>query len=107
MKEDETIRLLLECLKFISPGNVAQVGQSGLVRLLLGQPTALGTRASNPYKGKLAGKLKSRDIEKVLEQLVKMGWLEEVTCPAVLGGTYQALRLGEAGLKWLAVNQLE
>lgn len=96
---------MLECLINLTPGGDLLVGRAALVRLLLGQPTALGTRSSNPYKGVLAGKLKSREIEKLLAQLVQAGLMIEENTQTLLGGTYPALRLEQPAYDWLAQNK--
>ncbi len=100
LDDNELTELVLKCLHMLSGGE-AKVGRTGLVRLLLGQQTALGTRANNPYKGSLEGKLKVKELEGVIERLVTSGLIEEETARRAMGGTYQALRVSEGGLSWL------
>ena len=98
---DEATRLVLECLNFLSPQGEAQVGRTGLVRLLLGQPSALGTRANNAYKGSLEGRLKQKEVENLVERLVETGLIAEQAATGPTGISYRALRLDEAGYSWL------
>lgn len=102
--EEEATLLALGCLELVSGDGEARVGRSGLVRLLQGQPSALGTRATNRYKGSLEGKLKVKETEALMERLVVSGLIEEETVSGLYGRTYQALRVSEAGRFWLAEN---
>ncbi|MEI6046883.1 MAG: RecQ family ATP-dependent DNA helicase, partial [Chloroflexota bacterium] len=92
---------VLGCLGTLDPGgkSAAKIGRSGLIRLLLGQQSVLGTTASNPYKGSLAGQLKEKEIEALIEQLVSDGYIEQEEAYLTSGRAYQALRLTADG--WL------
>ncbi len=104
MDETEATRAILGCLALVSGDGEAKVGRSGLIRLLMGQPSALGTRASNRYKGSLEGKLKTKEAEALVEKLIKDGLIEEQTALRAMGGSYQALRVSQAGQFWLEEN---
>ncbi len=95
---------ILACLETISPPgeDKPKVGRTGLIRLLLGQPSALGTTASNPYKGVLAGKFKEKEIEAQISELVNEGYIEQQEAQLSSSGrTYMALRLSDKGYKVL------
>jgi ATP-dependent DNA helicase RecQ len=102
--EEEATRFALGCLELVTGEGEARVGRSGLVRLLQGQPSALGTRAANRYKGSLEGKLKVKETEALIERLVTSGLIEEESVSGLYGRSYQALRVSEAGRFWLEEN---
>ncbi len=101
IEEDEAARLTLACLDLVTGGGEARVGRSGLVRVLQGQPSALSTRANNPYKGSLEGKLKLKETEKLVERLIERGLIEEETVTGSYGREYQALKVSQTGQEWI------
>jgi ATP-dependent DNA helicase RecQ len=103
--EDAYALATLRCLSRIDPTGraTAWIAQSGLVRLLQGQSSVLGTSSSNPYKGALAGRLKEKQIENLIERLIEEGFIERQEMTLESGRAYPALRLSADG--WMVVTE--
>ncbi len=102
MADDESTGLILGSLNYITGGE-GQLGRSGLVNLLMGRKTALGTRANNPFKGKFET-LRVKDVEALVESLVVAGLIEEHPAQMTSGRTYRAIRVSEKGQLCLEAN---
>ncbi|MDB5081196.1 MAG: hypothetical protein JWP00_3120 [Chloroflexi bacterium] len=100
----EATGLILGCLNYVTGGEGAQMGRSGLVNLLMGRKSAFGTRANNPFKGKFEN-MRLKDVEALVEKQLEAGFIDEH--PAVLssGRSYQAIRVCDKGQLWLEANQ--
>ncbi|HEX2910002.1 MAG TPA: RecQ family ATP-dependent DNA helicase [Chloroflexia bacterium] len=104
ISETEATKMTLSCLSLVTGNGEARVGRTGLVRLLLGQQSALGVRANNPYKGCMEGKLKVKEVEALVEKLITQGLIEEQAVARVSGGIYQGLKVSLNGQDWLDMN---
>jgi RecQ family ATP-dependent DNA helicase len=93
----EVNEAILGCLRVITGDDDTSIGRTGLVRILLGEKSALATRANNPYKGCLRDRMRRTQIEKLIDKLVDGGLIEEHETTGMYGMTYQALRVSEAG----------